>query len=169
MIYINTYSNIIYQTSQQRCTRLPCIPKERRECPTAAWNISLPVKKKRENTFYLKKYISGNICLSGTEMEMPANVKKWRNKHSKKAQDAPGSGTEYTLPGTGYTVPGTGYGLNRSGQTFQSSSTQDTPRSDTAFHFVARYFPSTISSIAFIHTEYRLNLLIEVENPQTLT
>ena len=122
-----------------------------------------------KNTFYLKKYISVNICLSGTEMEMPANVKKWRNKHSKKAQDAPGSGTEYTLPGTGYTVPGTGYGLNRSGQTFQSSSTQDTPRSDTAFHFVARYFPSTISSIAFIHTEYRLNLLIEVENPQTLT
>ena len=76
MIYINTYSKIIYQTSQQRCTRLPCIPKERRECPTAASNISLPVKKKRENTFYLKKYISVNICLSGTEMEMPANVKK---------------------------------------------------------------------------------------------
>ena len=172
MIYINTYSNIIYQTSQQRCTRLLCILKEKRECPTAAWNISLRVKK---NTFYLKKYISVNICLSGTEMEMPANVKKWRNKHSKKAQDAPGSGTEYTLPGTGYTVPGTeytvpgtGYGLNRSGQTFQSSSTQDTPRSDTAFHFVARYFPSTISSIAFIHTEYRLNLLIGVENPRTL-
>ena len=77
-------------------------------------------------------------------------------------------GTGYTVPGTEYTVPGTGYGLNRSGQTFQSSSTQDTPRSDTAFHFVARYFPSTISSIAFIHTEYRLNLLIGVENPRTL-
>ena len=59
MIYINTYSNIIYQTSQQRCTRLPCIPKERRECPTAASNISLPVKKKRENTFYLQKIYIG--------------------------------------------------------------------------------------------------------------
>ena len=125
MIYINTYSNIIYQTSQQRCTRPPCILKERRECPTAAWNISLPVKKKRENTFYLQKiyigqYLSfrnrdGDACKcekvkKQTFQESSRCSWEWYRVHCiRYSYTVPGTVTLYQVQGTLYQVLGTGW------------------------------------------------------------
>ena len=111
MIYINTYSNIIYQTSQQRCTRLPCIPKERRECPTAAWNISLPVKK-REKIHFIWKNIYRAIFVF--QEQRWRCLQMWKSEETnipRKLKMLLGvvQSTLYQVQGTLYQVLGTGW------------------------------------------------------------